>query len=160
MFEVHIDWILSKKEGRKPKNERRDRSRDKYKESEDKLDDESPTLSFAQLEGRCYCCGKQGHKSPDCYLKDKIPREEWAIKKTQMATIREEETANSKEEEKEPEQHIGWAGVHYMFAQNKTRQNLEQDFKKLILLDSDSNTTISVRENMSQKYGMLRNAWE
>ena len=59
-----------------------------------------------------------------------------------MATIREEETANSKEEEKEPEQHIGWAGVHYMFAQNKTRQNLEQDLKKLILLDSDSNTTI------------------
>ena len=24
----------------------------------------TPTLSFAQLETRCYCCGKTGHKSP------------------------------------------------------------------------------------------------
>ena len=134
-----FDFI--KEEGRKSKSDKRDRVREKDKESEDKPDDESPTLSFAQLEGRCYCCGKPGHKSPDCYQKDKIPREEWAIKKTQLTTIREE-TVNSNEEEKEPEQHIGWAGVHYMLTQTKTRHNLEQDLKKLILLDSDSNTTI------------------
>ena len=43
---------------------------------------------------------------------------------------------------KESEQYIGWAGVHYRVTQNKERQNIEQDLKKLILLDSDSNATI------------------
>ena len=38
-------------------------------------------LSFANIEGKCYCCGKSGHKSPQCRMKDKIPREEWAINK-------------------------------------------------------------------------------
>eukprot|EP00957_Ditylum_brightwellii_P057500 4359408-Ditylum_brightwellii.AAC.1 len=28
--------------------------------------DESPALSFAQMEGKCFCCGKSGHKSPQC----------------------------------------------------------------------------------------------
>jgi hypothetical protein len=32
-----------------------------------------------QLEERCYCCGKPGHKLPDCNKKDKIPQNEWAI---------------------------------------------------------------------------------
>jgi hypothetical protein len=32
---------------------------------------EKINLSFAQLEGKCYCCGKTGHKSPQCRFKDK-----------------------------------------------------------------------------------------
>jgi hypothetical protein len=32
------------------------------------------------MEGKCYCCGKPGHKSPQCRFKDKLI-EEWAIKK-------------------------------------------------------------------------------
>ena len=40
------------------------------------------TLSFAQLEGRCHCCGKYGHQSEKCYKKDTIPLEQWAINKT------------------------------------------------------------------------------
>ena len=27
---------------------------------------EKINLSFAQMEGKCYCCGKPGHKSPQC----------------------------------------------------------------------------------------------
>jgi hypothetical protein len=41
---------------------------------------ETVELSFAQMEGRCYCCGKEGHKSPSCRDKDK-PKDEWAIHK-------------------------------------------------------------------------------
>jgi hypothetical protein len=40
--------------------------------------------SFAQKSKEqmtCYCCGKKGHAAPDCDKKDKIPREEWYIKK-------------------------------------------------------------------------------
>ena len=33
-------------------------------------EEENPTLSFAQLEGKCYCCGKPGHKSPQCHDKN------------------------------------------------------------------------------------------
>ena len=41
---------------------------------------EELNLSFAQMEGKCYCCGKGGHKSPQCRHKDK-PKDQWAINK-------------------------------------------------------------------------------
>jgi hypothetical protein len=28
--------------------------------------EENPELSFSQLDGKCYCCGKSGHKLPNC----------------------------------------------------------------------------------------------
>ena len=39
--------------------------------------------SFAQSRKKkyCYCCGKEGHLSPDCPKKDEIPRNESAIRK-------------------------------------------------------------------------------
>jgi hypothetical protein len=43
--------------------------------------EETPEMSFAMLEGKCYCCGKAGHKSPSCCLNDKTPKEECAINK-------------------------------------------------------------------------------
>jgi hypothetical protein len=42
-------------------------------------------LSFAQSEGPCYCCGKSGHKSPECNKKDKNPHNGYAINKMQEA---------------------------------------------------------------------------
>jgi hypothetical protein len=44
---------------------------------------EKINLSFAQMEGKCFCCGKIGHKSPQCRFKDK-PKTEWAINKSQQ----------------------------------------------------------------------------
>ena len=35
------------------------------KHKEDKAEEDATPLSFAQMEGKCYCCGKPGHKSPD-----------------------------------------------------------------------------------------------
>ena len=40
-----------------------------------------PQFAFMSLEERCFCCGKKGHKSPQCQLKDVIPKEKWAIRK-------------------------------------------------------------------------------
>jgi hypothetical protein len=52
------------------------RGQDKSKENDNKpKKDENIELSFAQPEGKCYCCGKTGHKSPKCNEKSK-PREE------------------------------------------------------------------------------------
>ena len=42
-----------------------------------------------------------------------------------------------KENNTTQEQHIGWAGVHV-----KEEHNVDNNFKKLILLDSDSNATV------------------
>jgi hypothetical protein len=70
----------------KPKSKPQDRSNPKFKNKQGekgKEDDDTPALSFAQMEGKCYCCGKPGHRSPDCRQKDKIPKEEWVINKSQ-----------------------------------------------------------------------------
>jgi hypothetical protein len=109
-------------------------------------EDESVVLSFAQLEGKCYCCGKPGHKSPVCNKKDKIPKDEWAINKSQQQFVQEQKTqasnsstknsddSNVKSEAKN-EPTAGWTGLHYSFAQSNS-------LRDCILLDSDSTDTI------------------
>ena len=139
----------NKQEKHPKKNEKYEKSERKREnannESENK--DEPVVLSFAQMEGNCYCCGKTGHKSPQCWMREKTPREEWAINKTQLAHNKIESENSNKESnppqsvtETKEEQHIGWAGVHIALTQDNDRE--EQDLKKLILLDSDSNTTV------------------
>ena len=55
-------------------------------------------MLFAMLEGKCYCCGKTGHKSPTCRLKDKIAKEDWAINKAKSNETEEQSHLNSHEE--------------------------------------------------------------
>ena len=129
----------SYREGRSRRTERKEETKE----------DEPVVLSFAQLEGKCYCCGKPGHKSPQCYKKDTIPKEEWAINKTQLAQTRvDSANANSNAtcsqtttNEDQHDQHVGWAGVHASFNQNSNKIH-QEILKKLILLDSDSNVTV------------------
>jgi hypothetical protein len=54
------------------------------KNSKKELEQDKINLSFAQLQGKCYCCGKPGHKSPQCRFKDK-PKLDWSINKTQQS---------------------------------------------------------------------------
>ena len=117
----------------------------KNNDAKDKSEEDSPKLSFAQMEGRCYCCGKPGHRSPDCRSKDKTPRDEWAINKSQShAGAAKPEETNSLDGDKSTvsaitdksgEAHVGWAGVHMSFMQHT-------NMKDMILLDSDSTDTI------------------
>jgi hypothetical protein len=96
-------------------------------------------LSFAQMEGKCYCCGKPGHKSPECRSKEKIPREEWAINKSQQQHV-QSKNDDAKSTSRSTitttkEAVVGWTGLHCSFAQIV-------DMKELILLDSDSTETV------------------
>jgi hypothetical protein len=47
-------------------NHQNQKQANKNKIKESKEDEESTLLSFGQMEGSCYCCGRAGHKSPDC----------------------------------------------------------------------------------------------
>jgi hypothetical protein len=116
-------------------------------------DEKGPTLSFVQLDGKCYCCGKPGHKSPDCKSKNKIPCKEWAINKTQLtqSTVQLKLTHGKSEASllttqtktptnKDNNKNTGWAGIHCSFAQSNNMKNL-------ILLDSDSTDTVFCNPN-------------
>jgi hypothetical protein len=116
------------------------------KNKEPKEDEEPsiPQLSFAQMEGRCYCCGKAGHKSPDCRYKDKTKKDDWAINKSQQHAQQAQSNTDDARSQTgstvstkaaAAESVIGWAGLHCSFAQS-------YNMKNLILLDSDSTDTV------------------
>ena len=55
----------------------------------------------------CFCCGKKGHYSDNCPDKDKIPKEEWAVKKGMHLYCKK--TTDKKEEDKDnSEEQAGW----------------------------------------------------
>ena len=124
-------------------------NKDEKNINDDQKDEElQDILSFTQMEGRCFCCGKPGHKSPQCRQRHKIPREEWAINKTQFTQAKDNESMNSNGSNSTlttsqssstnkniDKKKVGWSNVQFSFAQNN-------DMKQLVLLDSDSTSTI------------------
>ena len=135
---------------------RRSNNKDNNKEREEgDTKDETLPLSFHQLEGKCYCCGKQGHKSPSCRQRDR-PKDEWAINKIKdqlhaqagsekKATNDNQPTATTAEEssaasESTSTKAVGWAGAHIQMLNT-------QDMKKLILLDNQSTTSVFCNSN-------------
>eukprot|EP00957_Ditylum_brightwellii_P000739 57893-Ditylum_brightwellii.AAC.1 len=115
-----------------------------------------PTLSFAQMEGCCYCCGKHGQKLLDCTKKSSIPSEEWAINQAQhvqqsegagskisslaeISSSRDQQSSNQTQLNNQNqtcnEQHVSWSSLHHVILQT-------MDMKNLVLLDSDYTETI------------------
>jgi hypothetical protein len=121
--------------------------------SKEQEQDKIPSLSFAQMEGKCYCCGKAGHKLPVCCHKGK-PKDEWAINKAEINQEQQHAQQNKRIEEievitkkTEPESSassrtddmsvntVGWAGTHYQHVQSL---NMRDE----ILLDTASSTSL------------------
>jgi hypothetical protein len=72
------------KDKRKQAQQDRDQAKQSQKDQEQSKQaaDELPdSLSFAQMENRCYCCGSKQHFSNKCPLQDTKPRKDWAINK-------------------------------------------------------------------------------
>ena len=125
------------------------------KEKEVANEKEKPLLStFAQIEGRFYWCGKYGHKSTQCRLKDTKPKHEWYLNTIPLTETKKE---RSKLSDKYNAKYIR---VKFRFnnylkiifeknmvakaALNRSscRRNKDNALKDLVLLDSDSTNTI------------------
>jgi hypothetical protein len=52
-------------------------------------------LTFTQIEGTCFCCGKKGHKSTECKQQSKIARTNWAINKTKATALNQHLTTEA-----------------------------------------------------------------
>jgi hypothetical protein len=113
-----------------------------------KKDEQEVPLSFAQLKGKCYCCGKPGHRLPQCCKKDLKPCEEWFIHKAKShmqasGNANAASEGSNKSNDTESNQgtltrRVRWARVHM-----RDLQFYQADaIHKCILLDSCSSTTI------------------
>ena len=131
------------------KNNHKHQNENRKQESEP----EKINLSFAQLQGKCYCCGKPGHRSPQCRFKDK-PKSEWAIHKIPQSHAQSSKQTTTKTEPQttptaptntqqtaQQQSNTGWAGVHHQLYQ-------AEDMKNWILLDNESTTTIFCNPNL------------
>ena len=117
----------------------------KLKEKQNEDDDRSTTTnetSFVQSGGTmCYCCGKKGHKSPQCPEKDTRPKDQWAIRKAEQHL--QAETNNNDDESvgsnktngaNRSSQRAGWSGVQV----NLMNHNHQPSMRETITLDNGS----------------------
>ncbi|KAI2510062.1 Reverse transcriptase (RNA-dependent DNA polymerase) [Fragilaria crotonensis] len=147
-----FDTMPNKSSGKK--NNSTDGNKGKDKKDDDKDEDEV-NLSFAQLEGKCYCCGKAGHKSPSCRDKGK-PKEEWAINKAQSHA---QTTASSDASSVTPpsinntpppsssSSVTGWAGAHIEL---QFQQFDAHEMRDWILLDNQSSVSVFCNKELVQ----------
>ena len=153
-------------EAKRKRKEKEKAATDKDRQNKNKDDDgevKSPfDMTFAQLEGSCYCCGKRGHKSPQCKLKDKIPKAEWAINKTTNTAFNQINNGESQQSagatgtmatappiqqamtptNATPEVQFDWMGV------NVTMNQVHTDLKDWILLDTGSTVNVFCNEKL------------
>jgi hypothetical protein len=132
------------------------RKDNEFKEK-DQENDTIPPQSFAQMEGKCYCCGKPGHKSPSCRHKSK-PKDEWAINKAEINQQQQHAQQDKKIDEIKVSTNtsaaesqitspgddasvntVGWAGAQYQL-NYQLIQSL--DMHDEILLDTASSTSL------------------
>ena len=121
---------------------RKDRSRQKDDKDETTRTNEA---SFAQSENTkmCYCCGKTGHISLKCPVKDKIPTEDWAIRKAalHMQAEKTKDDEEASQSDKSPKK-TRWSGMQVCLMDKK--KDISSKMKDDIL---DNGSTLSIVAN-------------
>ena len=118
--------------------------------------DEPVELSFAQMENRCFCCGKKGHYSNKCPDKNK-PKDKWAMAGTkelqgvqQMMDAQSITGAESPPVAPPPSSNnsggdpsvASWLGHQMGYQQGHQFAQSITDMKEWILLDSQSTVNL------------------
>ena len=146
----------------KQRKEQEKASKSNAASNQEQRDTQAPQLSFAQMEGKCYCCGKAGHKSDKCRNKHK-PKSEWAINKAPevsqlMAQLAQTQTSSGSnqsdeaasiatapaqlEQSQQPSSGQGqaqypWALI-LQYEQGYNMTQVDPSLRKMIILDSGS----------------------
>ena len=89
----------------------------------------------------CYCCGKNGHKRPQCPESDIRPKDQWAIRKAEQhlqaeTTSEDEESVGSNETNgtSRSSQGAGWSGLKV----NLMNHNHQPSMRETITFDKGS----------------------
>ena len=119
--------------------------------------EEPLSSTFTQIEGKCCCCDKSGHKAPQYKYKSTKLRSEWFTNNVLLTQNKIESSSNNNSStdstkdisiysrdstitSKSSPKQIGWTNLHY----NLSHYDLNQSnmMHKLVLLDSYSINTI------------------
>ena len=103
--------------------------------NEDGEKDDVMKLAFAQMIGKCYCCGSPDHKSPEYPHKNK-PKAQWAINQSNIVTDTTQPSVNGGNNNQRGVP--AWQGTHIQFAE----MSIWREMKDWILLDSQSSATV------------------
>ena len=99
-------WDATYNENKKKRKEEKEKSRqdsrsNSLSQSDEKTEENSGTQHAQVKNIDCYCCGEKGHYASKCPLRDKIPKEKWAMKKgIQMVQDLNTEATEKAENEK------------------------------------------------------------
>jgi hypothetical protein len=131
--------------------------------SDNRSEEQQIELSFANIEGKCYCCGRAGHLSTSCRKASSTPKEEWYINKVKAAEQQSHAntasvphtagtTSQPKTDEngsnKQPINQMGWNGFNSEYSITGMNFLHLEEMKWVILLDNESTTSIFCNPNL------------
>ena len=131
--------------------------RNRERAVQEKEEEKPVETSFAQRKILCYCCGAEGHTSPTCPDRNKIPRDKWAVNKAvqhmqgsgrsndnednrliESATSALNRNGRSGERQGKQDRHVEWNGFQNELNLVNNQGDISDKLKDVIILDTGS----------------------
>ena len=158
-------------------NHKHDNHKSKWnKSNKSKKDDDTPSTmmmntetSFAQSNKNvtCYCCGKNGHVSPECPEKDMRPKSKWAIRKAELHMQAKKEDEAEKDNESSAEStksnKASWSSLQVNLLDATLvdkKEEASQWIKDSIILDNGSTLSLFSNPELVERIQESKNILE